>query len=51
MLLRWIPTDLLKEKGHEIDWEEVIRMVQEGAQGKLIEVMEDDGTLVEIIVQ
>ncbi len=48
---RWIPTDLLKEKGHEIDWEEVIRMVQEGAQGKLIEVMEDDGTLVEIIVQ
>jgi hypothetical protein len=48
---RWIPSDFWKDRDNAVDWEEVIRLVQEGVRGKLIEVTEEDGTLVEVIVQ
>jgi hypothetical protein len=46
---RWIPRDLWKDYD-SIDWENIVKAVQQGARGKLIEVTDDDGTLVEVTV-
>lgn len=46
---RLIPRDLWKDSD-SIDWEDLVKAVQQGARGKLIEVTNDDGTLVEITV-
>ncbi len=48
---RWIPNDIWKDGTSPVDWEEVIRLVQQGVRGKLVEVTEADGTQVEVTVQ
>ena len=48
---RLIPRDVWKESFDAIDWEDLVKAVQEGARGKLLEVTDDDGTFVEIVVQ
>lgn len=45
---RWIPQDLLKDS---IDWDNLVRAVEEGARGKLVELSDEDGSLVEVYVQ
>ena len=45
---RWIPRDFLKDS---IDWDDVVRAVEEGARGKLVELSDEDGSLVEVFVQ
>lgn len=47
---RWIPRDLWKDVD-AIAWEDLIKAVQQGARGKLIEVTDDDDTLVEVSVE
>jgi len=48
---RLIPRDIWRDSLESVDWEDLVRAVQEGARGKLVEVTDDDGNLVEITVQ
>jgi hypothetical protein len=34
-----------------IDWDNLIKAVEEGARGKLVELSDEDGSLVEVYVQ
>lgn len=46
---RWIPRDLWRDCD-SINWEDLAKAVQQGARGKLVEVTDEDGTLVEVTV-
>jgi polyhydroxyalkanoate synthesis regulator phasin len=51
-LWRFIPKDAMRElEGHNIDVDSILVAVNEGAQGVLVDVEDEDGTKVEIIVE
>ncbi|NLK09142.1 MAG: hypothetical protein GX316_10680 [Firmicutes bacterium] len=51
VIVRLVPKNLWPEGMGPVDWEEIVRLVQEGAEGKLLDVTDEDGTHVEIVVQ
>jgi len=51
-LWRFIPKDAMRElEGHNIDVDSILVAVNEGAQGVLVDVEDEDGTKVEIVVE
>ena len=52
VLWRFIPRDAMRElEGHNIDMDSILAAVNEGAQGSLVDLEDEDGTRVEIIVE
>ena len=52
VLWKFIPRDAMRElEGHNIDVDSILVAVNEGAQGVLVDVEDEDGTKVEIIVE
>ena len=52
VLWKFIPRDAMRElEGHNIDIDAILAAVNEGAQGNLVDVEDEDGTKVEIIVE
>lgn len=52
VLWKFIPRDAMRElEGHNIDIDSILAAVNEGAQGVLVDVEDEDGTKVEIIVE
>jgi len=52
--LRFIPKDALKVRGNDqpLDPEDIMRLVEEGVEGKIIDIEDDDGkTRVEVVVE
>lgn len=48
--LRFVPKDALNVQGGTIDLDEIVQAIEEGAQGKIVEV-DDDDTRVEVVVE
>jgi len=52
VLWKFIPRDAMRElEGHNIDVDSILVAVNEGAQGVLVDVEDEDGTKVEIVVE
>lgn len=51
-LWRFIPRDAMRElEAHNIDMDSILAAVNEGAQGSLVDVEDEDGARVEIVVE
>jgi len=51
VVLKFVPqTALANTSGQPIDWEALMRLLEEGAEGKLVDI-EDDNTKVEVYVE
>ncbi|MBE3589584.1 MAG: hypothetical protein IMW98_02010 [Firmicutes bacterium] len=48
---RFIPSGMLNFNGQAIDFDEILALIREGAEGKLVEVEGEDGEHVEIFVE
>ena len=52
VLWRFIPRDAMRElEAHNIDMDAILAAVNEGAQGSLVDVEDEDGAKVEIVVE
>lgn len=52
VLWKFIPRDAVRElEGQNIDVDSILRAIDEGAQGNLVDVEDEDGTRVEIVVE
>ena len=52
VLWRFIPKDAMRElEAHNIDMDAILAAVNEGAQGSLVDVEDEDGAKVEIVVE
>jgi len=54
VVLRFLPKDVLKVEGlnEPLDLQELVRLLEEGMEGKIVDIEDDDGkTRVEVVVE
>ncbi len=51
VVAKMVPRRLLEAEGIDLDIEAIIQAIRDGARGKLVEVQEADGGLVEVVVE